>query len=286
MAHFIVCKKMNDVASIAKLFFREVVHLHGVPKSITSDHDTKFPSHFWVTLWNLFGTALNRSSTPHPQTSDKIKITNKNLGNMVRSICGDKSKQWDNALPQVEFAYNIIIHSATGKSLFALVYILVPNHVIDLVKLKLPKAHVLSIQAMKNEVKKRLEKTNAKYKVVADKQRRVKVFDEGNYIMVYLKNERFPMGTYRKCQPCKYGPYKILKKINNNAYIVDLRSSMEISSTFNATDLYAFHEDDLLYIEDNSGSSSSEVEGTDVEYMAELIMEQLDKCACRRDTKA
>ncbi|CAL2227668.1 unnamed protein product [Prunus armeniaca] len=260
MAHFIVCKKMNDVASIAKLFFREVVHLHGVPKSITSDHNTKFPSHFWVTLWNLFGTALNRSSTPHPQTDDKTKITNKNLGNMIRSICGDKSKQWDNALPQVEFAYNIIIHSATGKSLFAL--------------------------AVKNEVKKRLEKTNAKYKVVADKQRRVKVFDEGNYIMVYLKNERFLMGTYRKCQPCKYGPYKILKKINNNAYIVDLRSSMEISSTFNAADLYAFHEDDLLYLKDNSGSSSSEVEGTDVEYMAELIMEQLDTCACRRDTKA
>ena len=46
MAHFIACKQTEDAASVAHLFFHEIVRLHGAPKTITYDKDVKFISKF------------------------------------------------------------------------------------------------------------------------------------------------------------------------------------------------------------------------------------------------
>ncbi|TQD84481.1 hypothetical protein C1H46_029961 [Malus baccata] len=188
----------------------------------------------------------------------------------------------------MEFAYNSAMHRATGKSPFSIVYTATPHHMVDLVKL--PRGHGLSIAAenmaedvvaLRDEVKQRLEQTNVKYKEAVDKHRRVKVFKEGDSVMVFLRRERFPVGTYSKLKPRKYGPFKVIKRINDNAYVIDLPKSMGISNTFNVADLYTFNDVKVLYPDHNSGLSSFEVEWTDVEQMAEWIEDEIE----RRKTK-
>ena len=50
MTHFIPRKKTPDVVHIAEILLKEIVRLHGLPKSIISDRDNKFVGYVWRTL--------------------------------------------------------------------------------------------------------------------------------------------------------------------------------------------------------------------------------------------
>jgi hypothetical protein len=57
-AHFIPVKLTCKAIYIANIFMKEIFRLHGMPREIVSNKDTKFTSRFWKSLMAGFETKL------------------------------------------------------------------------------------------------------------------------------------------------------------------------------------------------------------------------------------
>ena len=65
-AHFLPVKTIYRSKKYAELYMDRILCLHGVPKTIISDHGTQFVARFWEQLHACLGTHLIRSSAYHP----------------------------------------------------------------------------------------------------------------------------------------------------------------------------------------------------------------------------
>ena len=238
------CSKTSDATRVAQLYFREVVRLHGLPKSIVSDRDVRFTSHFWQTLWSMLGTKLKFFTAYHPETDGQTEVVNRSLGNLLRSLVGDNLTTWDVLIPHAEFVYNASANCTTGMSPFDVAHGLVPRKPLDLV---LEDPHIRAfedgvafaqhVSELHKYIHDRITQPNAAYKHAADSHRRHRSFEVRDKVMVQLRPERYSPGTAMKLYARSAGPFRVLSRVGENAYVVDIHYSWGISSTFNVVDL-------------------------------------------------
>nr|XP_028965045.1 uncharacterized protein LOC114827423 [Malus domestica] len=100
---------------------------------------------------------------------------------------------------------------------------------------------VRGFEKLHEQVRERIIKKNEKYQRQANKHRKPATFKEGDLVWVHLHKERFPRGKNGKLKPQADGPFKVLQRVGDNAYKIELSGGYGVSSAFNVVDLSPYH---------------------------------------------
>ena len=296
MAHFIPTQTQINAPDLAKLFLDNIVRIHGFPRSIVSDRDSRFLSNFWRELFSLTNTTLRFSTANHPQTDGQTERTNRTLEQYLRIHARHNPSSWSRYLVTAELAYNNVTHSATGMSPFYLVFQRHANLPLDfaLSDLQSKNAAVESLlnarQKVLNTARDSLIK--ARDQMIAQNKHKTlpPPFKLHDMVLVHKAafRKQHHISDLNKFDDRWFGPYEIIRLVNPNAYALDLPSHLKHHNVINITFLRLYrvsakfprqHPDTLLLPPvgpDDETSDSKEGENKDNE--GEFEVENIVEC--------
>ncbi|GAU21227.1 hypothetical protein TSUD_11450 [Trifolium subterraneum] len=241
-AHFVLLKHPYTAKSIAEIFVKEVIRLHGIPSSIVSDRDPLFVSHFWRELFKLQGTQLNMSSAYHPETDGQSEVINRCLEGYLRCFASDQPKTWAHWISWAELWYNTAYHVSINTSPFEVVYGRPPPTLVKFLSNETKVAAVALELSERDEALKQLKlhllKSQQQMKAYADRKRQDLQFAVGEWVFLKLRPHRQQSLVKRINQKLAarfYGPFQIIDKVGAVAYKLQLPAESKIHPVFHAS---------------------------------------------------
>nr|XP_029147033.1 uncharacterized protein LOC112735440 isoform X1 [Arachis hypogaea] len=243
-AHFIPLAHPFSAKEVALTFIKEVVKLHGFPKSIILDKNKVFTSKFWSKLFQAAGTKLKYSTTFHSQTDGQIKVVNRCLETYLRCFVGGYPKKWLEWLLWAEFwfntSYNVSAQTTPFQALYGVPAPVLfrgetfPSHVDKVAALTAARDAVLA------ELKTHLVQAQQRMKQAADRHRRDVEFKSGEW--VYLKMQPYRMQTLarrvnEKLSPRYYGLFEMVERIGAVAYRLAMPQGCRLHPVFHVSKL-------------------------------------------------
>jgi Integrase zinc binding domain/Integrase core domain len=117
-SHFIPTHTTVTTLGSARLYLQHVWKLHGLPRSMVSDHGPQFVAEFMRELYRLLGIKVSASTAYRPQSDGQTECVNQELEQYIRVFVNTRQDNWDTLLPLAECAYNNHAHSATQHTPF------------------------------------------------------------------------------------------------------------------------------------------------------------------------
>ncbi|GJS95018.1 putative reverse transcriptase domain-containing protein [Tanacetum coccineum] len=254
-AIFTPMRETDPMDKLARIYIEEVVTRHGMPVSISCDRDPRFASIFWRSLQNALGTNLDMSTAYHPQTDGQSERTIQTLEDMLRACAIDFGKGWVNHLPLVEFSYNNSYHASIKAAPFEALYGRKCRSPVCWTEVG--EAQILGPELIQEttekiiQIKQRMQAARDRQKSYADLKRKPMEFQVGDKVMLKVSPWKgvVRFGKRGKLNPRYVGPFKVLEKVGEVAYKLELPEELSrVHNTFHVSNLKKCHADEPLAV--------------------------------------
>ena len=242
MVHLIKTDEALTTADFTQLIQDHVFAKHGLPIDIIHDRDPRFMGHFFQEVCKFLYLHQSMTSAWHPQSDGQTERMNRTIEQVLRAFTAQFPIEWDKTLSMVEFAMNNSLHSGLKHTPFFLNTGLNSITPIMLEAIKLSEKEVVSkCPEAKNHLIQRDEafkqamdaliKTRDRYKSYADAKRSDPTYSVGDLVLLSTSNLN-KHHLQRKLYPKFVGPFKIISKVNDVAYRLELPATMPIHNVF------------------------------------------------------
>jgi hypothetical protein len=269
-SYFIPYQEATDAEEFSYIFLRNIVSTHGLPSEIVSDRGPPFFSNFWQCLMARIGLNHKLTTAWRPQVDGQTERMNQVLETYLRCYINHIQNDWVEKLPTAQLAYNTATNESTKITPSYANFGFTPDAYRESRNGPLAPAAILASDQLKNlheEMRTELSFVQKMHKKYYD-QKRLKgpTFSKGDMVLLATKN----INTKRPNKKLDYkyiGPYKILEKISENNYKLELSPKVRLHPIFHIS-LLEPTEGTIMVKTDNE----TEVEDLE-EYEAERILD-------------
>ncbi|MCO5578848.1 hypothetical protein L7F22_032695 [Adiantum nelumboides] len=219
-------------------------------------------------------------SSFHPQTDRQSEIANSVVLDLLKSYISDQKTQWERYLPLVEFAYNNMINSSTGKAPFEIVEgaMKVPPFLSTKDKIFEADEYTRNLDTAFAKVRETLQKSQERQTKAADRHRRDLKLKENDWVLLRfekarLRKKKGKERLFPKLSMRYYGPFQITERINDVSFQLRLPDTWKIHNAFHVSLLKPFKGDVPDYGETDE---QPEVEENEEIYVPEQILAHKD----------
>ncbi|QRW18000.1 Retrotransposable element Tf2 protein [Rhizoctonia solani] len=225
------CSKKLKAPELADLFLQHVWKKYGMPEKTISDQGRVFNNKFLKALYQRLGIDPHFSSAYHPQSNGQTERVSPSIEHFLRAYSSINQRDWVKWLPMAEFAYNNAVHSATGKSPFKALHGWEPTLTPSNVPTDVPEANTLAqtMEAQWKEIEAALRQS--KTQMTAGEQGNPVEFEVGEEVWLDAKNVKLEVLSPKLAEQC-LGPFKVLERISNCAYRLELPPTMQTHNVF------------------------------------------------------